>query len=78
MSVNNMSFNIWVLAIATPGIPCVDKLPHCDVYDDAICRTNRLWAEANCRAYCLICTPGGKLVPELKLYGIFQGDMPLS
>lgn len=65
MSVNNMSFNIWVLAIATPGIPCVDKLPHCDVYDDAICRTNRLWAEANCRAYCLICTPGGKFVRSI-------------
>uniref|UniRef100_K1Q9Y7 ShKT domain-containing protein n=1 Tax=Magallana gigas TaxID=29159 RepID=K1Q9Y7_MAGGI len=43
--------------IATPGIPCVDKLPHCDVYDDAMCTTYRPWAEENCRAYCLICTP---------------------
>lgn len=45
--------------IATPGIPCVDKLPHCDVYDDAMCTTYRPWAEENCRAYCLICTPSG-------------------
>lgn len=63
-----MSFDIWVIAIATPGIPCVDKLPHCDVYDDAMCTTYRPWAEENCRAYCLICTPSGELVAELKFH----------
>ncbi|XP_061178335.1 uncharacterized protein LOC133186973 [Saccostrea echinata] len=43
----------------TPGLACVDMVPHCDVYGDSVCTSAdyRSWAEANCRAYCKICTP---------------------
>lgn len=56
----NIFFKLSILAIATPGIPCEDNIPHCDIYDVTICTTNPTWALDNCRAYCTNCTPSGE------------------